>query len=172
MLGCDALLSASACASLREEYAPRHLVLPDVGMEGQRRLKAARVLLVEDDDTIRSLGRRTLADAGYEVIDARSPSEALARARGHGGPIDLLLSDVLLPERNGWDLSRGLQAMRPGTPVLFISGYAGNRLDGQPLLPRDAPLLQKPFTPSELLAGVREAIDRSRHGGSRLRTAP
>jgi PAS domain S-box-containing protein len=160
------VLSSPGLGTEMRVYVPRRGERAEAASEAPARASPAAggtetVLLVEDDDTIRSLGHRTLAEAGYTVIDARSPSEALARARGHGGRIDLLLSDVLLPEQNGWDLSRGLQAERPGTPVLFISGYAGNRLDGQPVLPVDAPLLQKPFTPGELLAGVRDAIDRS-----------
>jgi CheY-like chemotaxis protein len=119
---------------------------------------AETVLLVEDDDAIRSLARRTLAAAGYTVLDAGSPSEALARARGHAGPLHLLLSDVILPQQNGWELSRSLVAERPAIRVLFMSGYAGNRLDGEAILPPDAPLLAKPFTPEELLRRVREAI--------------
>jgi signal transduction histidine kinase len=122
---------------------------------------AETVLLVEDDDTIRSIARRALAEAGYAVLDAATPSAALALARGHRGRIDLLVSDVLLPEQNGWDLCRALQVDRPGLPALFVSGYAGDRLDGRPLLPDDALLLQKPFTPSQLLAGVRDALERA-----------
>jgi PAS domain S-box-containing protein len=118
------------------------------------------VLLVEDDDAIRSIARRTLVEAGYAVLDAATPSGALALARGHRGRIDLLVSDVLLPEQNGWDLSRALQADRPGLPVLFVSGYAGDRLDGRPIVPDEALLLQKPFTPGQLLEGVRSALDR------------
>ena len=122
---------------------------------------AETVLLVEDDDTIRSIARRALAEAGYAVLDAATPSAALALARGHRGRIDVLVSDVLLPEQNGWDLCRALQVDRPGLPALFVSGYAGDRLDGRPLLPDDAVLLQKPFTPSQLLAGVRDALERA-----------
>jgi len=122
---------------------------------------AETVLLVEDDDTIRSIARRALAEAGYAVLDAATPSAALALARGHRGRIDVLVSDVLLPEQNGWDLCRALQVDRPGLPALFVSGYAGDRLDGRPLLPDDAVLLQKPFTPSQLLAGVRDALKRA-----------
>jgi CheY-like chemotaxis protein len=118
------------------------------------------LLLVEDDDAIRSIARRALSERGYTVLDAATPSAALALARGHRGAIHLLVSDVLLPERNGWELCRALRADRPGLPALFVSGYAGDRLDGRALLPDDALLLQKPFTPDQLLAAVREALGR------------
>jgi CheY-like chemotaxis protein len=118
------------------------------------------LLLVEDDDAIRSVARRALSERGYTVLDAATPSGALALARGHRGAIHLLVSDVLLPERNGWELCRALRADRPGLPALFVSGYAGDRLDGRTLLPDDALLLQKPFTPDQLLAAVREALGR------------
>ncbi|BDG09337.1 ATP-binding protein [Anaeromyxobacter paludicola] len=117
------------------------------------------VLLVEDDDAVRGIARRALKRAGYQVLDAASPSAALAASRGHPGPIALLVSDVLLPERNGWELSRTLVAERDGLRVLFMSGYAGDRLDGTQLLPPGVPLVPKPFTAEELLARVRAAID-------------
>ena len=143
-------------------YLPWHAGPPASAAAGARREPvpggAETVLLVEDDDAIRSLARRTLAAAGFTVLDAGSPSEALARARGHAGPLHLLLSDVILPQQNGWELSRSLVAERPAIRVLFMSGYAGNRLDGEAILPPDAPLLAKPFTPEELLRRVREAI--------------
>jgi PAS domain S-box-containing protein len=122
---------------------------------------AETILLVEDDDTIRAIARRSLAEAGYAVLDAGTPSAALALARGHRGRIDVLVSDVLLPEQNGWDLATALRAERPELPALFVSGYAGDRLDGRALLPEDALLLQKPFTPAQLLTGVRAALDRA-----------
>ena len=119
------------------------------------------ILVVEDDPVVRALAVRMLGNAGYCLLEASSPSEALACSRRHGGPMDMLLSDVLLPEMDGWALSRRLLAERPGLVVLFMSGYAGDRLDGTAIVPVDWPLLQKPFAPAELLRAVRDVLDGS-----------
>jgi two-component system cell cycle sensor histidine kinase/response regulator CckA len=71
--------------------------------------------------------------------------------------IDLLVSDVILPGRNGWELSRDLARRLPGLRVLFMSGYAAEQ-SGESLLPADVPFLAKPFTPGELLDRVRGAL--------------
>jgi two-component system, cell cycle sensor histidine kinase and response regulator CckA len=113
------------------------------------------VLLVEDDALVRALAVRVLVSAGYTVLEASSPSEALRQA---DQPFELLLTDVLLPEMNGWVLSRRILERRPSARVLLMSGYAGDRLDGDPIVPGDSPLLQKPFTPEQLLAQVRAAL--------------
>jgi PAS domain S-box-containing protein len=112
------------------------------------------VLVVEDDAAIRALVHRTLAQAGYRVVDAATADEALSAAASP----DLLVSDVILPGRNGWDLAVALAARRPGLRVLFMSGYAAQH-SGEPLLPSDAPFLAKPFAPDELLRKVREVLD-------------
>jgi PAS domain S-box-containing protein len=143
-------------------YLPRH-----VGAETPASARAAArqpgvgtgtVLLVEDDAAIRAIARRTLARAGYRVLDAGTPGEALRIALGEEGDVDLLVSDVVLPGRSGWELSRELVAHRPGLRVLFMSGYAADP-SGEPLLPEGAPLLAKPFTPEDLLGRVRAALD-------------
>ncbi len=115
------------------------------------------VLLVEDDAAIRGIARRTLAGAGYRVLDAASAGDALQIA--HGEPrIHALVTDVVLPERNGWELSRDLARGRPGLRVLFMSGYAAEP-SGESLLPEGVPFLAKPFTPDDLLRSVRAVLD-------------
>jgi PAS domain S-box-containing protein len=116
------------------------------------------VLLVEDDAAIRAVGERTLARAGYRVLAAASADAALLAAREHAGRIDLLVTDVVLPGRNGWELARALAAVRPGVRLLFMSGYAA-AASGAPLLPDGVPFLPKPFAPDDLLAEVRAALD-------------
>jgi PAS domain S-box-containing protein len=116
------------------------------------------ILLVEDEAAIRAVARRTLLGAGYRVLEAGSAEEALAVARDAGAPFHLLVSDVILPGRNGWELSRALAQGLPGLRVLFVSGYE-RHASGVPLVPADAPLLAKPFAPEELLAAVRAALD-------------
>jgi two-component system cell cycle sensor histidine kinase/response regulator CckA len=116
------------------------------------------VLVVEDDAAIRAIARRALVRAGYHVHDAGSAEEALRvqRALTHG--VELLVSDVILPGRNGWDLSRELVTRLPGLRVLFMSGYAAEH-SGESLLPAGVPFLAKPFTPGELLERVGAALD-------------
>jgi PAS domain S-box-containing protein len=114
------------------------------------------ILLVEDDAAIREIARRTLARAGYRVLDAGTPTDALRLA--HGADVHLLVSDVILPGRDGWQLSRDLVARHPRLRCLFMSGYAA-RPGGEPLLPEGVPFVAKPFTPEELLRAVRASLD-------------
>ena len=115
------------------------------------------VLLVEDDAAIRGIARRTLARAGYRVLDAGTAGDALQIAHREPG-IHALVTDVLLPERNGWELSRDLSRGRPDLRVLFMSGYAAH-LTGESVLPEGVPFLAKPFTPDDLLRSVRAVLD-------------
>jgi PAS domain S-box-containing protein len=123
------------------------------------------VLLVEDDAAIRHVARRTLAGAGYRVLDAGTAGDALQIAQGEPG-IHALVTDVVLPERNGWELSRDVARHRPGLRVLFMSGYAAQPT-GESLLPNGVPFLAKPFTPDDLLRSVRAVLDGpAAHGAS------
>jgi FixJ family two-component response regulator len=81
-----------------------------------------------------------------------------------GGPIHLLLSDVVMPSMHGTELAALVCAERPGTPVLFMSGYADGLMDDRGVLPDDITVLPKPFTTNELLAAVRTAIATSARG--------
>jgi PAS domain S-box-containing protein len=116
------------------------------------------ILLAEDDDAVRAIARETLERAGYRVLSAPNGSEALALAGTHDGPIDLLLTDVIMPGMNGRELAATLTRRRPGTRVLFASGYTDNMLEGQDALAPGVTLLDKPFTPAELAAKVRDVL--------------
>ena len=85
------------------------------------------ILVVEDQDELRSLICEVLEDAGHTVLAAANGLEALARAESHGGAVDLLLTDVVMPGMNGRELAERLTALRPGLRVLFVSGYATRR---------------------------------------------
>jgi PAS domain S-box-containing protein len=125
------------------------------------------VLLVEDDDAVRALVRRTLAGAGYRVLEAGRPSEALDSASRHTGHVHLLLTDVMLPESNGFALSRQLAVLRPGLRVLYVSGQAGGHLEAAGLGTGEGAFLAKPFTPEALLRSVRDVLDAPRpHAGA------
>ena len=116
------------------------------------------VLLVEDDDSVRSLLRDVLADAGYAVLASGSVREAAALATPHPGEIHLLLCDVVLPGGSGHALHRTLLERRPHLPVLYLSGYTDDELR-RAGLPEGAPLVRKPLAGDELLLAVRSLLD-------------
>src|SRR5262249_41176066 len=116
------------------------------------------VLLVEDEEGVRRLAKRVLKERGYEVLEAASGAEALELAKGHGGPIDLAFTDVVMPGMSGPELARALVPVLPGVPVLFMSGHPSEAVARHDLDPA-APLLRKPPTPDELARKVREVLD-------------
>jgi PAS domain S-box-containing protein len=116
------------------------------------------VLLVEDDEPLRTLAREILSIQGYTVLDAVSPSEALRLADVHPGPIHLLLTDVVMPQMNGRQVADHLLAARPGLQVLFMSGYTDAAIVEHGVLEPGTHFLQKPFTPDGLSRKVREVL--------------
>jgi CheY-like chemotaxis protein len=114
------------------------------------------ILVVDDDSEVRAVAREILQREGYTVLDTADPREALQIARGHGGgSIDLLLTDVVMPEMNGREIADQLAALRPQMKVVFISGYSVS----DTLVPVGAPVVAKPFTPEGLAGKVREVLD-------------
>lgn len=114
------------------------------------------ILLVEDEEALRELTRDLLAGSGYRVLEAGSPEKAMEVARNYRGPIDLLLTDVIMPRMSGPRLAQSLAAIRPEMKVVYMSGYMGFR---QSQLPEpDAILLAKPFKREALLRKLREAL--------------
>jgi signal transduction histidine kinase/ActR/RegA family two-component response regulator len=118
------------------------------------------ILLVEDDREVRAITQYFLREAGYEVAEAGSGLEALSISEQHAGPIDLLVTDLVLPELNGKALAERLTFLRPNLKVLYLSGYMDLPLRPG-VLQGDDNFLQKPFAPSALVAKVREVLDRS-----------
>jgi PAS domain S-box-containing protein len=118
-------------------------------------VEPALVLVVEDESAIRSLVRRTLEGAGMLVIEAENGRQALDIFALGGEPPRLVLSDVIMPELNGRELSDALADLHPTLPILFMSGYTGEDVLARSLLPETAPFIQKPFAPEELLSRVR-----------------
>jgi PAS domain S-box-containing protein len=121
------------------------------------------VLVVEDEPAIRALVRRTLEGAGFMVIEAENGRRALEIFALGGEPPRLVLSDVIMPELNGRELSDALADLHPTLPILFMSGYTGDDVLARSLLPETAPFIQKPFPPEELLARVREMLAGASH---------
>ena len=118
------------------------------------------ILLVEDEASVRALARRVLVRAGFRVLEASSPGEALVLAEQHAAEISLVLSDVVMPEMSGPALAGKLAAVCPGVRVLFISGYTDDEVISRGLGGSDIDLLQKPFSAQQLVERAREAIDR------------
>jgi signal transduction histidine kinase/ActR/RegA family two-component response regulator len=116
------------------------------------------VLLVEDEDAVRKLARIILEASGYVVLDARNGREGLALCETHHGPIDLLVTDVMMPELGGRELAEGAIKLRPGLKVMFMSGHTEDTVLKEGVQKGTA-FLQKPFTPARLAQKVRETLD-------------
>jgi PAS domain S-box-containing protein len=123
-----------------------------------------RILLVEDEDRLRSVAVRLLSQHGYEVMSARNGRDALFQIGGAEDSIDLLLTDVVMPEMSGVELAERLRERVPGLRVVLMSGYsAGVFSQGSSI---DFEVLPKPFEPHELLAAVGDAIHRDTAGAA------
>ena len=117
------------------------------------------MLLVEDETIVREPTRRMLVRSGYSVVTAGDADEALALVNQHPGSIDLLLTDVVMPGRSGQELSAEILEQHPTMKVLFMSGYSQAVIVHQGVLAHDASLIEKPFSPDDLLRKVRETLD-------------
>jgi two-component system cell cycle sensor histidine kinase/response regulator CckA len=114
------------------------------------------VLVVDDEPMVRELVHVMLEQRGYRVLVAGNGPEALRIGEGHHGPIDLLVSDVVMPEMRGPEVAARLAAARPGLKLLYMSGYTADAIDfGKGAIP----FLDKPFTSDLLATKVREALD-------------
>lgn len=120
------------------------------------------ILLVEDDQSVRTVAARLLRIQGYKVLQARDGEEAMRSLESHGGPIDLLLTDVVLPKMGGRELAEQVQAKRPGIALLFASGYTDDVVFHHRLLDHEIALLHKPFTRDSIARKVRDVLDRRR----------
>jgi len=117
------------------------------------------VLLVEDDPAVCELVKAVLMSHGYSVLSTRSPHEAQKLCEEQNGRIDLLLSDVVMPEMSGRELSGRLLRKNPGMKVLFMSGYIDEAVVHEGIREKKVAFLQKPFSPLSLATKVREVLD-------------
>jgi two-component system cell cycle sensor histidine kinase/response regulator CckA len=108
-----------------------------------------KVLVVDDQDIVRDVIRLTLEGAGYTVLEAASPLEAIALARGDTS-IDLLVTDVVMPEMDAFELAQRISSEVPGVRILYTSGYTDAGAEG--------PFIQKPFTPVQLVEKVSSVL--------------
>ncbi|MFL6543166.1 MAG: ATP-binding protein [Chthoniobacterales bacterium] len=116
------------------------------------------VMVVEDEEIVRELVCEVLEDYGYTVLCASQGAEAMQMAHNHRGKIDLLVTDVIMPEMNGHELATKLTHERPNMKVLYVSGYSDNDIGDHGTLDPRYDLLQKPFTPQTLARKIREVI--------------
>src|SRR5690606_6738766 len=117
------------------------------------------ILLVEDEPAVRDLAQRILRRKGYRVIVASNGREALDLVERQEGPIGLLVTDLIMPQMDGRELAQRLAALRPGLPVLFMSGYTGDTIAQRGVLDPDVAFIEKPFSPEGLARKVREILD-------------
>ena len=139
--------------------------VPDVPAEppASERLRSGEtILLVEDEPAVRRLARRALESHGFHIFEAGSGAEALAICETHGAELDLLLTDVVMPQMSGVELAARLTAVRRGLPVLYMSGYTEDTLGQRGVLSPETAFLNKPFTPASLREAVRAVLDRAR----------
>jgi PAS domain S-box-containing protein len=150
-------------------YFPPAATLPAASMRADTAASRARrdgqlrsdetLLIVEDEPAVRNLVASALRHDGYRLLLAGSAEEALAIAEAHGGPIDLLLTDAIMPGKSGLELANMMAVQRPGLPIIVMSGYTEENLSVSGLTHPIA-LLQKPFTPRDLRRRIRELLDR------------
>ena len=119
------------------------------------------VLLVEDEEVILKVGEAMLTRLGYRVLAATAPSEALRQARAHAGEIELLITDVIMPEMNGRDLATRLVGVIPGLKCLFTSGYSADIIAHHGVLDEKINFIQKPFSFLELAVKVSKVMDQN-----------
>jgi CheY-like chemotaxis protein len=117
------------------------------------------VLLVEDEVTIRQVTRLLLEDFGYTVVEAADCDEAVVRLRENLGQVQLVLSDLIMPKKNGRETFEALKAIKPELKVLFMSGYTADLIEQRGILERGLSFIQKPMRPAVLLRKIREVLE-------------
>ena len=116
--------------------------------------------IVEDEDAVRKLMREVLVNLGYAVLDRAEPSAAVALCEGYSDRIDLLVTDLIMPEMNGRELAARIVATHPEARVLYVSGYAEESFAKRGVELPGSAFLGKPFSPRLLADRVREALSR------------
>jgi two-component system, cell cycle sensor histidine kinase and response regulator CckA len=116
------------------------------------------VLVIEDEPAMREVTRRILSRNGYRVITAANGREAIEVAADKASGIDVVLTDVVMPQMLGKEAAERIRALRPGVKVLFMSGYTQGLLDSQGVVAAGVNLIEKPFTEKSLLGKLREVI--------------
>jgi len=116
------------------------------------------ILLVEDEPLIRHVASEMLESLGYVVMSAAAPGEAMDMARNHAGRIDLLMTDLIMPEMNGQSLAKHIKSLHPEARLLFMSGYTAEFVARNGVLEAGGSFLSKPFTLDDLMMKINEAF--------------
>ena len=132
---------------------PQRKVLPSGGTE--------TILVVEDDDFVRHFLEKALGREGYEIITAKDGEEAVSKFEGHPGTISLIISDMMMPKKSGRQMYDEISRIKPGTRVLFISGYSVDMIEKKGILGENVDFIAKPFTKKDLLGKTRNILGRS-----------
>ncbi|MBI4863643.1 MAG: response regulator, partial [Candidatus Riflebacteria bacterium] len=132
--------------------------VPAVSEDATPRSGTETLLLVEDEPSVLTLGKRILEGLGYTVLTAAAPVEAIRLVENHDGEIHLLITDVVMPGMNGRQLADRLAAMRPGLKRLYMSGYTADVIAERGVIDSEVSFIQKPYTKQALSAKVREAL--------------
>ena len=144
-------------------YLPRYEgKIDDIQEERKAEIPAGRgemILLVEDDQSLLELCRKILGELGYTVLIAATPKEAAGLGEKHTGEIELLITDVIMPEMNGHELANQLQSSAPGLKYLFMSGHPADVIAHHGVLDDGINFIQKPFSKRDLAITVRKVID-------------
>jgi len=163
--GCIGVRSAQGKGTTFDIYLPHadesavEPAEPEVERRSSMPQGSETILLVEDEADVRELAREILEMAGYTVLEAPTGAHALRLCAQHRDEICLLLTDVVMPQMSGPDLARQVEEIRPGTKVVYMSGYTDDALGHHGVLDPGIVLLPKPFTPDALLMGLRQALD-------------
>ena len=136
------------------EYNPAVIKISSEKMTGTE-----AILIVEDEEIVRQFVARTLYENGYAILTAGSYLEAKKIMMEHANPIDLLITDVVLPQTNGKEAAENLMQLQPSLKVIFMSGYTDSAIVHHSIIDEKVNFLQKPFTTDVLLAKVRDILD-------------
>ena len=149
--------SQPGCGTIFEVYLPR---VKEAATEAPRKSSAKgseTILLVDDEEGVRKLVFAVLKSNGYDVMEAANGVSALAAYEKNGHKVDMVLTDVVMPQMSGFELGKQLSERAPGLKILYMSGYRDNAIGSAGDMPRA--FLHKPFTPDVLLTKVREVLD-------------
>jgi DNA-binding response OmpR family regulator len=125
----------------------------------QIREPSACILLVEDNNNLRTLLQRTLEGSGFSVLSASDGAEALGLCHQHDGVIDLTVTDIVMPQLDGLRMTEQIRAARPEMKFLFITGFADEFPELREVIKNGGDILEKPFLPSELIAKAEEILN-------------
>jgi CheY-like chemotaxis protein len=136
----------------------------ETGQRGSTTASAATILLVDDEAALRGLVKRILERSGYTVLEAEHGVQALERCASHDAPIDLVVSDLVMPMMGGRELASQLRTLRPNSLMLFVSGFTDDEVIRDGLLAPGSAYLQKPFAPAALVAKIGQMLRDSAEG--------